>query len=455
MFTPSAKRTFSDLSPSSDSHSPLEKRDRLGSPVELHSISETMAVNDQEPSDAKSFMENYPEAPSWAVALYSKVTKSFDDLTEIKSSLQDIESNTKTAGRVADDAKQIAFEARDHCENLEDRVTKLEEENKNLMRQMQEHEDYSRKVNLRIDGLEEQKDETVTQLLDKVYSLFQKELAIEDARTIQIGRCHRIGRFSQSLHPRTTIVRFVSIGDRDKVWGNRFQLRKNPGCKIYLREDLSKHTEADRKILYPYMKGAKVAGAKTTFRGSSLIIDGKSYSSDAVHDIPDKFHPKNACQRENQDMIIFHGRESPFSNFHNSPFKIVNEQFMHTEQFYQFKKAEYFKDDITARKIKLQPDPLECMKLGFKVKNYKENDWQMVARNYMYDGNLAKFSQNLSLKDLLMSTGNKILAESSQDEYWGTGRRIYDQSALNKDTWTGSNHHGEGLMLLRDRLKHE
>ena len=141
------------------------------------------------------------------------------------------------------------------------------------------------------------------------------------------------------------------------------------------------------------------------------------------------------------------------SNFHPAKFKVGNDTYYHSEQFYQQKKAEYFKDDVCARKILIERDPLQCMKLGFRVKKFDQKVWDQVAKNYMIDGNTAKFMQNPSLRDQLLATGDKVLAESSPDPYWGTGQPIYSKVAFSKTTWSGSNHHGEGLMLIRERLR--
>ena len=50
-----------------------------------------------------------------------------------------------------------------------------------------------------------------------------------------------------------------------------------------------------------------------------------------------------------------------------------------------------------------------------------------------------------------MNTGNKIIAESSYDEVWGTGLHIGNKEALNKTKWTGMNLQGKILMGIRDK----
>ena len=160
-----------------------------------------------------------------------------------------------------------------------------------------------------------------------------------------------------------------------------------------LREDFCRKTEDARRVLYPYVKAAKIANVKHSLKGDFLIIKGKAYSTETVGDIPMEFQPSYNATRCNDKMIIFHGRESPFSNFHPSEFTIGDHTYCHNEQFYQSKKAEEFNDENLAAKIRSTKDPLECFKLGNKVKGFNRVQWSKIEENVMFDGTLAKFAQ--------------------------------------------------------------
>ena len=74
----------------------------------------------------------------------------------------------------------------------------------------------------------------------------------------------------------------------------------------------------------------------------------------------------------------------------------------------------------------------------------------------MVKGNLYKFSQNENLKQFLLSTKNKILAEASPyDKIWGIGMNANDKDILNQDKWKGENLLGKALMKVRDIIKKE
>jgi ribA/ribD-fused uncharacterized protein len=65
---------------------------------------------------------------------------------------------------------------------------------------------------------------------------------------------------------------------------------------------------------------------------------------------------------------------------------------------------------------------------------------------------LAKFEQNETLKELLLSTKKSVLGEASRDRHWGIGRTLYDPKVLDNVSWPGHNITGDVLMRVRDVL---
>ena len=67
-----------------------------------------------------------------------------------------------------------------------------------------------------------------------------------------------------------------------------------------------------------------------------------------------------------------------------------------------------------------------------------------------------KFSQNEKLKQFLLNTKDKILAEASpHDKIWGIGMAEDDKEILNPEKWKGENLLGKALMKVRDIIKKE
>ncbi len=78
----------------------------------------------------------------------------------------------------------------------------------------------------------------------------------------------------------------------------------------------------------------------------------------------------------------------------------------------------------------------------------------MKKFDIVVNGNMLKFSQNEELKNFLLSTNNKILAEASPyDKIWGIGIGQDDKDAYNIDKWKGENLLGKALMKVREELR--
>ena len=141
------------------------------------------------------------------------------------------------------------------------------------------------------------------------------------------------------------------------------------------------------------------------------------------------------------------------SNWWLSDFTINDIIFSSMEQYMMYNKAICFNDEITAAKILATTDVAEIKALGRQVKRYDDNHWNGVRQIIVYEGLLAKFSQNDELKKQLKSTGNAILAECAvQDRIWGIGLSMKDANRFDRSQWKGQNLLGYALMLVRDKL---
>lgn len=152
------------------------------------------------------------------------------------------------------------------------------------------------------------------------------------------------------------------------------------------------------------------------------------------------------------DFVFFWG--GPFSNFYPAKIKVNGVEFFCTEQFFMSCKALHFGDTETNELIMKAKDPKTAKALGRKVKNFDSVEWDKVSRDYMYEGNYAKYTQHPNLKKELLATSDKILAESSPyDKIWGLGLSEEDAKNINPEDWPGTNWLGEVLMKVRDELK--
>jgi ribA/ribD-fused uncharacterized protein len=94
--------------------------------------------------------------------------------------------------------------------------------------------------------------------------------------------------------------------------------------------------------------------------------------------------------------------------------------------------------------------------LGRLVGNFNSEIWNKYARSIVFIGNYAKFSSIPKLKEKLIRTGNKQLAEASPfDRVWGTGLKKSDPRSLDKSQWLGTNWLGQEIQSVREQLKSE
>jgi hypothetical protein len=121
-----------------------------------------------------------------------------------------------------------------------------------------------------------------------------------------------------------------------------------------------------------------------------------------------------------------------------------------------WEKAVHFGDMPMAEKILKTPEPRENKALGRKVKGFNTDRWSKVSYQIMVDVNFAKYDQNLIMKDMLLSTGNKTIVEASpQDRIWGIGLYWNNDDCLDETKWRGMNLLGKVLMEVRKNLKKE
>lgn len=132
----------------------------------------------------------------------------------------------------------IQLTAKDHIiHTLETTVNHLEQ-------QLDAHEQYSRRPNLRVQGIPE--DGRGEDVESKVLSVVNEKMGFDPPLIpTDLERCHRLGRVVPGQkRPRAVIVRFVSERMRDSVYRARGSLKgyndgKEQHTRIFINEDLT------------------------------------------------------------------------------------------------------------------------------------------------------------------------------------------------------------------------
>jgi len=159
---------------------------------------------------------------------------------------------------------------------------------------------------------------------------------------------------------------------------------------------------------------------------------------------------------ETPDFVFFWKPPAVFGQWTPSPFTVDGVAYQCAEQFMMAEKARLFGDEETRKKMLGTDDPRAHKRLGRQVRGFEDAVWVAHRYDIVVAGNLAKFGQNQSMREVLLRTGTKILAEASPlDRIWGIGLRADDPRALERSQWRGENLLGEALMVVRTRLRGE
>jgi len=145
-----------------------------------------------------------------------------------------------------------------------------------------------------------------------------------------------------------------------------------------------------------------------------------------------------------------------FSQWYASDFTIKGIKFTSAEQYMMYKKAMLFSDKDVADAIMRTNNPKEQKALGRKVRNFNSEIWEGICREYVYDANMAKFTQNPDMLKQLMDTEDREMVEASPlDKIWGIGLHFDDEAALDRDQWQGTNWLGEAIMRVKQELRED
>ena len=218
-------------------------------------------------------------------SLKASVSSLEKDVTVVKEKQRSFDKNIK-------DLEKNAEFVRSQIEKLNNTVQEEKEtrrkEISEVRKEMLYLETYSRRENLKFDGIPERRmqvllngqersmDDTHGQLVD----FLQNVLEVEDAPNIEFQRVHRLGNQPRSDGSgRMIIARFLRYSDREKVIRCAYKL-KGTDFKIY--EDIPKELHDLRKPQMKKLKDARKEGKKAYFSRSEpdkLFIDGKYVKS--------------------------------------------------------------------------------------------------------------------------------------------------------------------------------
>lgn len=162
-------------------------------------------------------------------------------------------------------------------------------------------------------------------------------------------------------------------------------------------------------------------------------------------------------ERRTETHVYFVG--GPFSQWYASPFEAEildagTHKFNCCEQYMMAGKALSFGDEDTFNAIMSATNPRDHKALGRQVQNFDADVWNQVAREIVYEGNVAKFTSTDTFKQYLLGTEDLYLVEGAiYDAVWGVKLAWDDPRIEDSTNWQGTNWLGETLMRVREEIR--
>ena len=223
-------------------------------------------------SAVKILLESQERA--FKTAMDTIVKQMNDQISKLEAEVSDLTTSLEFTQHEVDELKANAREQNKEKNEDKAAIEKLVKKAKDLEEKVIYQEDYSRRKNLRISGLEERVNETWEQTSAAVASLLESKLQLPG---VVLERAHRVGPRSDAK-PRTVVARFTRYGDRDAAIRRGSYLK---GTNIFLNEDLSAASQAIKKAQMPLFKQARAEGKIAFFRHTKLIIREKTDNTSA------------------------------------------------------------------------------------------------------------------------------------------------------------------------------
>lgn len=332
------------------------------------------------------------------------------------------------------------------------RLTQVEHDNKMLQEKVIRMEGFSRRYNLKFNGIREAKYENKQDCKRTIRNiLMQSGLNIPHKA---IESAHRVGHKSTEQHrPRSILVKLFHLEDKEYIQLRSQNIRNS--CNVTIEEDFPVEIEGKRKVLKTVLNAAnKIVEPDGSKRyNAKLIVDkltlnGRTYTSKTTNKLPEELKLYNITTPTKGAQTAFFTYHSPLSNHYIAEQVVDNRLFNCNEQYYMHAKAIRFSDHDSARKILMEKDPVIQKKIGSNIAGFNDNRWEECCIDVMRRGLTAKFQQNPDLKDFLLDTGNNFILEGNpRDKYWGTGLSIYDRRIWKSSAWIGSAQNNMGKLL--------
>ena len=438
-----------------------------GNDVATHNEGYGTREGDDKSSSQKSATPN--ASPSTTAGPKGPQISSFDEMTDkmgvvdqllsrldgktttLATSVKDLEASLEFSQHEIDLLKRENADLKRKLESvvLEDRRTQFQ--TTSLEDKLDRLETQVKKRNLIVEGLPEV--EGGKEDVEKSISNLLDQMALD--RSINIEACFRMGPPSRSTRarPRSILVIFERMADRDLIYSKRTELRHAAAeyQRVWLNEDLGQISQRKRNLIKLISKEAQLQGIDCRNGKYALHVDKVKYDCSSLDSLPPLLHPTHLKQIQiDEKTLAYQSEHAPFSNFYPCQIRFGKHQFFCAEQAFQFLRAKTLNRDLAATRIYLSRDVRFIKQAGEELGT--SETWDARQYDVMYGCIKKKFEQNPDLKALLLNSGDLELVEATPNTHWGCGATL-SSNVLRRHNWSGRNNHGEILMTVREELR--
>ena len=283
------KRKFSrDTSSSSLKASPVDKRAK-----ESDSPDERSSGDEDEVMATLQLSEGFAEKLDLILARLCSLDARMEDLNNTVKNLQskislmetDIDSVKGKQKNLDDKFTHMETNSTlvdEHINKFQSSLDKSKDKIDEYHKKILYLEAYSRRENLKFEGIAEESQHNATSIRseetkDVLVDCLENVLGIEDAKSIEFQRVHRLGKPKNDSGGggRTIIARFLRFSDKER---GLKQGRKLKGTDYRMFEDIPKELHEKRKPQLEILKKTRKEGRCANFSKSEpdkLYIDGK------------------------------------------------------------------------------------------------------------------------------------------------------------------------------------
>ena len=242
----------------------------------------------------------------------------------------------------------------------------------------------------------------------------------------------------------------------EKVWTKKNLIKDR---KLNIAEDFPKSIAYNRRNLFPvFAKARRIDGVDkrmVSIKGDVLSVCGKKYTVDTLNELDGDLDMRHFNERSDDNVVVMRGMYSnfhPLSNYYQSQLTYQKKKYSSIEQAYQYLKAVMFGDLDAANQIMNSDDAATSKRLSYQIKGFNQELWNGKQYDIMTNLVRAKFTQNPTLADTLLATGQKKIAESGKRRFFAVGLPITHKDILNQNVWNGESKLGEILVSVRSEL---